>query len=115
MKKIYLSILLVLTILSFSCEKKTEEQIKIDELLDKYETAISETKKVVENLKDVQEDDLNFESFSELLGLASKINEIEKVLENINIDEFTEKQKERFEKLSQTLKTVLDEGEFDDE
>lgn len=115
MKKFYLVLVLILNTFTFSCAKKTETQTKIDEFLNKYESLVEEFKGVVAKVEKAKDSELNFESFSEIIDILPKINEMEEALKKIDIKEFTDEQKERFEKLSQSLNALAEDIDLNDE
>ena len=108
MKKILMGTTALLCLFLVACEKKTEAQIKIDDLLEKYEAVMNESKDFITKVKDVSEDELTMEHFGELLSISSKMSEITEQLKEFDESEFTEKQKKRFEVITEKLKTTFE-------
>ncbi len=108
MKKILMGTTALLCLFLVACEKKTEAQIKIDDLLEKYEAVMNESKDFITKVKDVSEDELTMEHFGELLSISSKMSEITEQLKEFDESEFSEKQKKRFEVITEKLKTTFE-------
>lgn len=97
MKNIYISILLFVTILSFSCVKKTKTQREIDKLLLEYEKAVQATETFVNDLMQKSYENIKTDDIEKLLELYEKIEKTFGQLESFDKLDFTEEQKENFE------------------
>lgn len=115
MKKIFIPIAFALLLLT-ACSKKTEEQLKIDTLLDQYDGLVTEVSDFVYNLQHAQDksESVTADDLLNLLANQAKLAELQDAISEFNAEEFTKAQAARLEALKKTL-TELSEQITDSE